>query len=416
MARTRRSRGRSGNSVASEIASELKKLALVKQNLPKQLKKTARKNKKALMQSGSRGSFGDVSSITTAPVAIGNSVRGAGKIITKTKNGVRVRGRDFMFSPIGTGSVQTWTLCGGAPLTPAAFADSVLANYQRMYMKFKFHTFTAHYITSSPTSANGDVMFYYSKDRTSVFLNQTSNQLLPFVFTDENTVLGPQWTNHSAFFKVTSDWKLTDYGMHDGIEEYADGEVFLLSKTTTTDSPGYVIFDYDVEFSQENFQPRLLAFPIPRILWYNLNMGFNAFAAVKGAQAILSMFGSNNISGVASTNPNGIAVGDIYKVIIDVTNSSFPDGQVNASNMFEIETFGTETALTLSDGFTCYALYYASNSYALASSIAEAATINNSSNNTGISIGRTYNPSTVNLQCWVSYVASVSTLNLVPTY
>ncbi len=174
------------------------------------------KKKRKPKEKTSASNFGPVSSITTAPVAIGNSVRGATKSIMKTTNGVRVRGRDFMFSPIGTGTIVTWTLCGGTPLTPAAFADSVIANYQRMYMKFRFHSVVVHYITSSPTSANGDVMFYYSKDRSSVFLNQTSNQLLPFVFTDQNTVLGPQWTNHSAKFLVSGGWKLTDYGTGGG--------------------------------------------------------------------------------------------------------------------------------------------------------------------------------------------------------
>jgi len=51
-----------------------------------------------------------VSTINTAPVAIGNSIKGAKSIIQPSKNGgVRIIGRDFMFAPIGTGAVLGWT-------------------------------------------------------------------------------------------------------------------------------------------------------------------------------------------------------------------------------------------------------------------------------------------------------------------
>lgn len=403
MARKKNQKARDKNHIASlqaevnKLEGKVKALSVQPTNVKRQRKK-ARKAK-ALVASGT---FGPVSSITTAPVAIGNSVKGSSKKLTRTANGVRIRGRDFMFAPIGTGSVVTWTACGGSPLTPAAFADSVIANYQRMYMKFKFHSFVAHYITSSPTSANGDVLFYYSKDRTSVFLNQTSSQLLPFVLTDENTVLGPQWTNHSANFKVTGDWKLTDYGMHDGVEEYADGELFLLSKTTTTDSPGYVIFDYDIEFAQESFQPRLLTFPIPRIQWNQLNVGLVTTAVTKDSTNVVVGLIGNNISGAASAFPTGFTMGDIYKVIVDVTNST-PGSWVNCtpSNLYDYENFSSNP-LNIQDGSTIYAVandathlqFYASPTGAFAT---------NEFFRYGVSATITYN-----LQIWISYIGCIA--------
>jgi hypothetical protein len=303
-------------------------------------------------------------------------------------------------------------MCGGVPLTPAAFADSVIANYQRMYMKFRFHSFVVHYITSSPTSANGDVMFYYSKDRSSVFLNQTSNQLLPFVFTDQNTVLGPQWTNHSAKFTVSGDWKLTDYGMHDGIEEYADGEMFLLSKTSTSDSPGYVIFDYDVEFAQESFQPRLLLFPIPRIGWTQTNLTLIAVNAGQDGGITFGVSG-NAISGAPAAEPTGATFGDMYKVIMDITNSA-PSSWTGATaaNLVQNLIGGNRNTITLSDGFTCYALkkqnsaqwiLYANPTIAYAQGIS-------------FSYGVTANPLTANIQVWVSYIGTVEEVGNLPNF
>jgi len=381
-------------------------------------KAKAKKNKNKLGKPKG-ANFGALSTITTAPVAIGNSVTGASKRIVKSGNNVVIYGRDFMFSPVGTSAqILGWCLVGGTPLTPACFADSVLANYQRMYMKFRFKSFVAHYITSSPTSASGDVMFYYSKDRTSVFLNQTSNQLLPFVFSDKNTVLGPQWVNHSARFDISGGWKLTDYGMHDGIEEYADGDMYLLSKTTTADSPGYVIFDYVVEFAEENLQPRLLSFPIPRIQWRCTSMGINNTSVTKGTTAFNCTLRGVDVTG-ANAQSVGWVTGDVYKVIIDITNSLLLNTFTNcdASNLMEFETVNTETSLTLTDGFTCYGVIAGSNMI-LYQNITEAfsTTISTAATQVG---GLRYGVTatiTYALIMWLSYVGTKTSVSNVPNF
>lgn len=56
--------------------------------------KLTKKKKKVRV---SKTVMGPVSSISTAPVAIGNSVRGASCVSKQTPKGVVVMGRDFMF-------------------------------------------------------------------------------------------------------------------------------------------------------------------------------------------------------------------------------------------------------------------------------------------------------------------------------
>jgi len=272
----------------------------------KKTKRAAKRNsqKTQMRKRSTTSQFGPVARINTAPVAIGNSVRGSKSNVVKTALGVTVSGRDFAFTPIGTDSVTSWTMVGGTPLTPAAFSDSVLRSYMQMYQKFRWRKLIAHYITSSPTSANGDIMFYLQKDRNSVFLNQTSPQLLPFVMSDENTTMGPQWTNHSAELTLKEDWKLTDYGMHADPDDYAAGDLFLLSKTTTVDSPGYVIFDYVVEFAQLQVSPRLLTLPIPRAQWSQTNVGLTT-TAVTASDMWRGTITGNNLSGTAAQLPTG---------------------------------------------------------------------------------------------------------------
>lgn len=363
--------------------------------------------------------FGPVSTINTAPIAIGNSIRGSASKIKQIPNGVRVIGRDFMFSAISTGDVNTWTVCGGTPLTPAAFSDSVLANYMRMYSRFRWKTLVAHYITSSSTTTTGDIVFYLNKDRSSVFLNQTSSQFLPFVISDPNTVLGPQWVNHSARFTLTSDWKLCDYGMHDGVEEYATGDLFLLSKTASTASPGYVIFDYELEFAELQIQPRLLTFPIPRIQWQQVCIGrinttTDADAPVVGARALRVQ--GNGISGSGSTNP--FRDGDIVKIIIDLTNSNTATQTwsvgLNAGNIFKTSNATAHVALTIKDGTTIYGVYDASNvGFALYENATQAY---DAGSDAAIHFGVTVNDADYYLQTWMSYVGTTTGDTLNPNF
>lgn len=361
--------------------------------------------------------LGPVSAINTAPVAIGNSVSGCETtVLSTTKNGVMVRGRDYMFTPIGTkATIQGWTMVGGSPLAPGAFADTTIANYMRIYQKFRFKGIVVHYITSSATSDKGDIMFYYGKDRSSVYLNQSSSQLLGFVLSDADTVIGPQWTNHSASLNIVSDWKYTDYGMHDGIEEYAAGEVFLLSRTSTTESPGYVLFDYIIEFAEHQLQPRLLEFPIPRIQYSQLQLGVNNLAVVTTDALVgnksMVVWG-NNMSGTASQAPSGYKQGDIYKMIIDVTNSDVAPVNCTYTTAWGFRTSAAgNDALTIKDGMTLYAVinswggfsFYTNCTSAYSSQFSEICW------NVNANV-------TLNLQVWLSYVGSVGQSNLVPNY
>jgi len=344
-----------------------------------------------------------VSVVTKAPAAIGNTIRGAASTVHMTNNGHVVTGRDFMFAPTGSGTVTTWTMLGGCPLSPTAFADSSLRQYSQMYNKFRFLSFTAHYITASPTSSNGDVMLYYAKNRESPFLNQTSANLLPFVMSDPNTILGPQWQNMSATFDVSAAWKSLDYGIEDTPKEYADGELFLLSKTSTTDSPGYVIFDYTIEFGERSIQPRLLTLPITREIYLNLGLG-----TPSGSTVINTPFGlrssGTGINGVTSAYPVGQVDGDIYKVIVDFTNSTR-----GANSSFVIlplvshEVSGSTISYTMADGFSCYAVYNSgTDAYYLYPNAASAYV------GSRIFWASGTGTVTLTLQVWISYVGSIN--------
>lgn len=372
-------------------------------NRPKAAKALKKKNTQ-------RKTIGAVSSISTAPVAIGNSIHGARSMSRATNNGVVAIGRDFMFTPIGSGTVTTWTLVGGTPLAPVAFGDSSVRQYMQMYQKYRWRRCVVHYITSSPTSSNGDVMFYHQKNRNSVFLNQTSSFLLPYVISDPDTVIGPQWTNHSADLHVQGTWKSTDYGMNSTVSDFADGDIFLLSRTSTTDSPGYVLFDYEIEFAEMQISPRLLSLPLPRAQWSQLNLGGSGVVTVANSTSVLVDATGNNLSGTASYRFQGLTIGDIYKVILDVTNSG-PGSWVVATvnNLFYCQEPNGFVSIPIQDGTTLYAIWNGAR-FAFYINVETAY-----SNGKELLYGVT-GTVTFSLQCWLSLVGTAAPLNVNPNF
>lgn len=320
-------------------------------------KKNGRKTK--AMQA--KTTFGPVSAISTAPVSFGNSIRGSRPAVEQIPDGCRVRGRDFAFEVGSTVAAATgWTLIGGIPLTPCAMPATSLKSYCQMFARFKVNSLSAHFITSSPTSQAGDVMFYYEKDRTGPMIDCSSTSFLPYVLSDANTVLGPQWTNHTAILRPDPEFKSTDYGMNADLNEEASGSLFIFSKTNSANSPGYVIFDYDITFKEHQANPRAGLLPVTRAQWTPTCFGQTTVAQTAGTSLMNPVVQGKTIAGINATNPTGFQAGDIYKVVFDVTNSTISGtntswtGPTSATLLQAQIAGGALVAQTVDDGFTCY--------------------------------------------------------------
>jgi hypothetical protein len=289
-----------------------------------------------------------------------------------------------------------------------AFGDSGIRQYMQMYQKYRWRKCVVYYITSSPTTSSGDVMFYYGKNRDSVFLNQTSSFLLPYVLSDPSTVIGPQWTNHAAVLDVKGTWKSTDYGMGDALNDYSDGEIFLLSKTTTTDSPGYVLFDYEVEFAEMQISPRLLSLPLPRAQYSCLALTTNGAATAGGEADFIATVGTI-INGSTSAFPASAVVGDIYKIIFDNTNSTYTTGTASNLLKFPFNNSASST-LTISDGLTMYGIVDGNSTLSLYPTSTAAYALSDA-----IQWQTSQTPS-VNIIVWISLVGSISNTDLKPNF
>jgi len=266
-------------------------------------------------------------------------------------------GRDFAFALSSSAAAVTgWEIIGGMPLTPCALPSSILRNYCQMFQKFKINSIVAHYITSSPTSQAGDILFYYERDRLSPMVDYSNSSFLPYVLSDPHTMIGPQWTNHSMSVKPTGDWKTTLFGNQTDLNEDATGSLFLFSKTNAANSPGYLLIDYDISFKELAVNPRAGTLPVSRA--QSTFVCLTAPASISSSSAASFVITSGkNIANVTSAPATGALAGDIYKVVFQITAST----QVNAAwsgtgspTVANLLTYADGTAITLDDGFTCY--------------------------------------------------------------
>jgi len=311
----------------------------------------------------SNPTFGAVTRINTAPVAIGNSFNGMKTQTIQTKDGMRVIGRDYAFTVASTGSVTNWALAGGLPTNPLCFASSVLSNCARMYSRYKVKRLVVHYITSSSTSQTGDIMFYMRKAEFQMLPNNTASTFLNFVLSDSNTIIGPQWTNHSAQFDTTnSSWLSTDSGANSETQTTNQYDIFLYSKTASSNSPGYVLIDYEYEFKEISLLPRagnLALTAGAKGMWQPRAISFTNASTI----GVTNLYGVSSTSGIGSTTIAAVPSdsGDIWEFVIDVTNSSFTTP--NTSTLFMMNPLAagasyangpTDEAVTIADGMVIY--------------------------------------------------------------
>lgn len=323
-----------------------------------------------------RTAFGAVSRINTAPVAVGNSIRGSKPRITQSVNGCRVVGRDFAFSLSGTSSsIVEWELIGGMPLTPCAFPSTVLRNYCQMYADFKVNTVTAHYITSSPTSQAGDILFYFEPKRIAPMVDYSNSSFLPFVLSDSNTIIGPQWTNHTALIQPNPEWKTTLYGNSTDLNEESSGSIYLFSKTNSANSPGYVLLDYDITFKNLALNPRFGILPVARAQTSFMCLTNSSLPTV-GTSAFFTYVTGKTISGSTSSLPSGAVPGDVYKLVMQITASTLVNpawtGTATAPTVSNLLQYQDDSPIVLDDGTTFYALLTSTNTIKLFSTIDQA--------------------------------------------
>ncbi len=291
--------------------------------------------------------FAGVSEMNMAPVTIGNTLRSSKPQAVQTANGVTVTGRDFVMSVGGVQASYTgWCLTAGFPLTPAALNASSLRGYFQVYERFRFRRAVVHFITSSATSASGDILILHHNNRGGPKVNPTSSNFMSYALSTDSAVLGPQWVNHSidVLQGIPQQLCYTDIFNTEDIQHQANGEVLVYTKNTfngAADSPGYILIDYVVEFQSRMLNPRVNILPSALLKYHNGNFNASGTPAL-GDPVSFAVTGVNTYLGTAGVVPAGISIGDVFQIVMDLSSPTITGGGDVATNFATMSAlFGT---------------------------------------------------------------------------
>jgi hypothetical protein len=330
-----------------------------KQNKKKTKPRTKKRSnnggpKRSNAQGSSNRAFGPVSTINTAPVAIGNSLRGIRPTVIHTADGCTVIGRDFAFTPIATGtSVTDWCMVGGMPLTPACMPSTALRSFCQLYNKFKYNESYLHFITSSATSSPGDIVFQHLKDSNDPPPDWTDDSFLPFVMSDALTVIGPQWTNHTMSVKPNGPFKSTNYGASIPNNQYSFGDVFFYAKNEIAGSVGYVLHDYNITFKELSVHPRAGIMPASKAMWKQISLTLTQNATINST-IITGTTATTGMGGTTIVAPVPV-IGDVYRMLVNTTTSTF--SATTKANVFKYLVGTTAETFTMEDGCPLYLVF-----------------------------------------------------------
>lgn len=315
-----------------------------------------RGNRSATASGSMMSGLGPIATIDTAPVSIGSTISGCKPITIPIQDGIRVKARDYLLSIDSTAAaINGWTMVGGAPLTPACMVSSTLKSFSNTYAEYMVHGMSFHYITTASTTETGAMMFCIQKDRSAPGAITSSPNFLPMVLSDHGTILGPLWKNNTAMYCPEPMWLPVDIFNDEDLIHQACGELWVYTRTSVTDSPGYVLIDYDISFRELQVNIKSLSLPASRMKYTQIALSITGAAVAHTTLVDVNVIGANLMDGVtASQYPTGALEGDIYKVICNIANSSISGA--SPSTLLEIDPpVGTNyIPVVMTDGFTFY--------------------------------------------------------------
>jgi hypothetical protein len=268
----------------------------------------------------------DSSMVTTlAPVSIGTSIKSSIPRQTHTRSGCRITGREFMGSVYESNS-SNWQMSALCPLHPAYFPGSTISNVARGFTKYRWRSLTVHFVTRQPTSVTGEIALAYSANCLMPAEDGSSSTFLPRVMTRGNAVLGPLWTSHSIRIPCDNKSRLVDAFSSVDFNENVLGELQVYTLSGVSDTAGYLLFDYDLDYSEIMYQPHSTYIPI--------TTGGGASYTLTDSSATPTASNSVQLTNAAITGaPNGT----VFRAILDWDQSTASTG-TTAANAWEVNT------------------------------------------------------------------------------
>jgi hypothetical protein len=298
-------------------------------------------------------------SVASAPVSIGTTVRASKPVVTQMSNGVLVQGREFLCQVYETNN-SSFQLAASAPLHPSYYVASIMGQMARVYQKYKFRKCAIHFVTRQPTSVTGEIALVYNSQVTEPAENGANANFLPRVMTRGDAILGPLWQNHSITIPCDNTFRLIDPFVSPDVAAHIFGEIQAYTLSGVTDTAGYLLIDYELEFNTTMFAPHSTSIPI---------------TTGPGAQYSCVDTTSSNTAGnavnLANTTMSSLPNGTVWKCYMNADESTVGTGTTLANawkttNQYALTTTTVGTAditFSITDGQVFYAVVVGSALY-----------------------------------------------------
>jgi hypothetical protein len=205
-------------------------------------------------------------------------------------------------------------------LNPCYFPSSVIGTTARVYAKFRFKRLVFHFITRQPTSATGEVALVYSSNPVLPAENGASGTFLAKVMSRGNAIIGPIWGNHSINIPCDQQWRFVDCLSSSTVMDNIMGEVQVYTLSSTTDTAGYLLMDYELEFSETVYTPHGTYIPVSTGTGQSLTLT-DSSATPTALNAVQ----------VTNSTVTGIANGSIWRFVMNADESTPATGTTLAN-------------------------------------------------------------------------------------
>jgi len=315
------------------------------------------------------------------PVSTGEVVRGAAIVERSIRGGVKVMGREVLGVTRAAATPAAFTLVGAFVATPLAYPGSRMGIMAKTYAKYNVRKWNVRVITSSPTTADGQILTYFHHNRHDPVVNWTSTGFITTVLSARNAVVGPKWSDSFLAVKPTPRVLECSFPLGDGHFDLGAGDVFIFTRASTSHS-FIVMAEYDIDFTEPQITSRVNLVPFARAQWFYTarNNIYNWTKDTTIADLFAPGGSGKGVDGTASgDNAPGAQVGDIYRFVVDVDNSQFvtTTGTTLTPNNVWDHQVPDNGAFSLSNGTTLYCVFMGSGQYRWFPTLATARTFNN---------------------------------------
>lgn len=251
----------------------------------------------------------------------------------------------------------SWANIAGLVIAPYALGNNTLSDMARMYSEFKVDRMMLAFIPSVGTSTSGQVALFRISERSAPAIDQNASTFLPYVLNQQSGAVGPVWQPLTVEFPTSGKWISTIPLDGTDPDEEAECELFCATSNFASSgvAPSIGIFKLMYAFSFRGFSrnPRAGLVPLANQTYTPTCLGAITITAAVGLAVTYNNI-STDQSGNNAVVPAGVQDGDVYKIVVDVSRSSF--GAMSGSVIYGITFLGSVRVFPFQGTVTIYGL------------------------------------------------------------